>query len=71
MRPELDRYLEESLVSRLGKESHRRVPKYWKSHQFDYPILSQMARDFLDQTRIIRSICFPCSTIWTQYVEYR
>lgn len=47
IRPELDRYLEEPLVSRLGKESHRRVPEYWKSHQFDYPILSQMARDFL------------------------
>ena len=47
VRSELDRYLNEPLVDRSTKDSHLRVAEYWKAHQYDYPILSQMARDFL------------------------
>jgi hypothetical protein len=44
---ELDRYLDEPLLPRDSKTTHVEVWKYWKSKQFEFPILVQIARDFL------------------------
>ena len=47
VKPELERYLEEPLIPRDLKTSHLDVWKYWQSKQFEFPILAQIARDFL------------------------
>jgi hypothetical protein len=47
VKSELDRYLDERLLPRDSKTSHLEVWKYWKSKQFEFPILVQIARDFL------------------------
>jgi hypothetical protein len=47
VRSEIDRYLEEPLIDRSKKDSYLRVVEYWKANQNGFPILSQMAGDFL------------------------
>jgi hypothetical protein len=42
-----DRYLDEPLLPRDSKTSHLEVWKYWESKQFEFPIIVQIARDFL------------------------
>jgi hypothetical protein len=45
LKKEIDRYLDEILMERDNNEN--KVAYYWKSKQYDYQIISQMARDFL------------------------
>jgi hypothetical protein len=47
VKSELDRYLDEPLLPRDSKTSYLEIWKYWKSKQFEFPILVQVARDFL------------------------
>jgi len=45
LKKEIDRYLDEILMERDNNEN--KVAQYWRSKQYDYKLISQMARDFL------------------------
>jgi hypothetical protein len=45
LKKEIDRYLDEILMERDDDEN--KVAHYWRSKEYDYELISQMARDFL------------------------
>lgn len=44
---EIDRYLDSPLVAWDGLEDPNWVLKWWKANSLQYPIMSQVARDYL------------------------